>query len=287
MRALRVCCFAAALTASIPSRAAGPSFADREAARNFAGKGYEALEAGKYQRAIDLFKQAESRFHAPPHWLYMARAQIKLGRLVDARASLERILSEKLAADAPGPFKEAQASARTELRDLEPKIPSLTVVIEGEAPPGARVLVDDEPVSREDLGRPVPRNPGPHLIKGEAPGLPAVVRTVVLEAGGGDAARVSLPFPKRRSPYIVPAAISFSLGAVGLGVGVATAILANSAKDSARNNLRIAEITGFAAGGAGVVAGIVLIAVRPKPAVAAAPLRVGIGPGTLTIAGQF
>jgi hypothetical protein len=287
MRAVRVCLFAAALTVSTQARAAGTSFADREAARNLAGKGYEALEAGQYKRAIELFEQAEARFHAPPHWLYMARAQIKLGRLLEAKASLEHIADEKLAADAPAPFKEAQASARTELRDLEPKIPSLTVVIEGEAPPGARVLVDDVPLKSEDLGHPVRRNPGPHLIKGEAPGFPAVERTVVLEAGGGDAARVSLPFIKRGSPYIVPAAVSFSLGAVGIGVGVTTAILSLNAKESAKNNLRIGEITGFAVGGAGIIAGIVLVAVRPKPSVATTPLNVGIGPGSLTITGQF
>lgn len=285
MRAVRVClvaaAFAAVIAPAIPARAGG-SAADRDAARNLAGKGYEALEAGQHQRALELFQQAEARFHAPTHWLYIARAQIKLGRLVEARASLDRVVTEKLAPDAPAPFKEAQANARAELRDLDALIPSLTVVIDGEAPPGTRIIIDGEPLKTEDLGKPSHRNPGSHVVAAEPPGKPAIERTIELRAGSGET-RVALPFPKR-SPYIVPAAISFSLGGVGIGVGITTAILAMNAKDPTRGQLRIGEITGFAVGGAALITGIVLVAI-PTPT--AAPLHVGIGPGSLTLGGQF
>ncbi len=63
---------------------AGSSYADREAARTIAGKGYESFEAGDWRKAMDLFQEAEARFHAPPHLLYIARAQAKLELLLEA-----------------------------------------------------------------------------------------------------------------------------------------------------------------------------------------------------------
>src|SRR5580692_3676583 len=104
----------AAAVFSSPAEAGG-SFADREAARTLSGKGYEQFEGKHYRRAIELFQQAEARFHAPPHLLYTARAQVKLGLFLEAKATFELVVAEKLAADAPPPFKEAQTSARAEL----------------------------------------------------------------------------------------------------------------------------------------------------------------------------
>ncbi|MFT3776152.1 MAG: hypothetical protein QM820_63220 [Minicystis sp.] len=290
MRAARACVFAAVValgaTAVTPARAAG-SAADRDAARNLAGKGYELFEAGQHQRAIELFQQAEARFHAPPHLLYIARAQVKLGKFIEAEGSYQRVADEPLASDAPKPFREAQAEARAELANLRGRIPSLTIVIEGDAPAGTRVFVDGQPVDPGALGNPVRQNPGAHLVTAEPPGKPAIERTVVLEPRA-DATRVALPFPRSATGYIAGAAVSFSLGAIGIGVGVASAILARDAKDP--TGLRIAEITGFALGGAAVVSGIVLLAVRPRAtasALASPALRVGVGAGSVVVSGHF
>src|SRR4051812_10782251 len=87
---------------------ASASAADREAARGFAEKGYELFQHGDYRRALDFFTQAEKRFHAPPHYLYIARSDAKLGMLRDALVAYRRLAEETLGSDAPGPFKEAQ-----------------------------------------------------------------------------------------------------------------------------------------------------------------------------------
>lgn len=298
-RAARACLAAAvvlSVACALPAtaRAAGTSAADRDAARGLAGKGYEQFEAGHYARAIELFFQAESRYHAPPHWLYIARSQVKLGKLLEAEATYQRLLDEKLGPDAPAPFKEAQVSARAELAEAQVLVPSMIIELEGEVPAGTRVLVDGHPIELQAIGRPLRANPGTHLVTAEPPGQTPIGRSVSLALGGGEDTHVSLAFPKRRGS-IVPAIVCFSVGAAGLGVGVTTAVLAARAEPGTEGGLRIAEIAGFAAGGAGVVAGIVLAVVRPggvaePPKVTFGPLRdvrVGLGAGSISLAARF
>lgn len=283
---------AAALTAPASSaRAAGASQVDRDLARERAGKGYELFEAGQFQLAIELFRQAEAHFHAPPHLLYVARSQVKLGKLLAAESTYRLVADEKLGPDAPGPFKEAQGAARAELAQLQPRVPSLVIVLEGAPPPGTRVLLDGAPVDADHLGLPTRLDPGPHTVTAKPPGLPAIERAVVLTAGGQEA-RVSLPLARPPAPSVVPAVIAFSVGAAGLGVGAATALLSIHAAPARVTPLRAAEIAGFAVGGAGIVAGVVLLAVRVQAPAAALPgaavsLRVGVGLGALHLAGEF
>jgi hypothetical protein len=287
MRASRAAAFAIALAIAAPAQAAP---GDRDAARTLAGKGYELFEAKQYQRAIDLFHQAEARFHAPPHLLYIARAELKLGHMIEARRTYRRILDEKLAPDAPGPFKEAQTSARVELAEIEPLVPAIRVVVPGALPEGTRVLVDGEPVALGDLDKPIAVDPGAHKITGIAPGAAPVEIEVRVKAGSGEE-RVTLPIAPPPRPSLAPAIACFAIGAAGIGVGTTAAILLRNASGSGATNLRIAEIAGFAAGGAGVGVGVVLVALRARaPAAASVSGRtthLAIGPGSLHVSGTF
>src|SRR5580704_2076929 len=219
MRSFPACllCAALAVIAARPAvvLAAG-SAADRDAARALAGKGYDAFELGQYERTVDLFRQAEARYHAPPHLLYIARAQIKLGKLLDAEATYQRIVEEKLAPDAPAPFKEAQATARVELATSHALVPVLIITVAGPPPPGTRVLLDGVPLGPDDLGQSLRRDPGEHGIVLETPGL-TTERTVVLKPGGE--AHVELPIGTPSKPSVVPGAVLVGVGAAGRSRG--------------------------------------------------------------------
>jgi hypothetical protein len=307
MRAARswLCAVAVALASGLaaPALAAG-SLADREAARSIAGKAYELFEAGDYRRAIDLFRQADARFHAPTHSLYVARAQAKMGQLIEAKGTYERVLEEKLAADAPPPFKEAQANARTELVEVQARTPSLVVSLASPAPPGASVVIDGEPLAADDVGRALARNPGTHLVSAEAPGMVRVERAVILAAGGGEQ-RVALLLAPPASASVVPAVIAFVAGAAALGAGTTGAVLLRHAASGKTTGLRALEIAGFAGGGVGVGAGILLLALRARtpssspsssppssPTSSSAATRapsvdVRVGLGSLSVVGEF
>ena len=297
MSPARAClCAIAMALASVPSLplSAAPSFADREAARTLAGKGYESFEAKEYRRAIDLFQQAESHFHAPPHLLYIGRSQFKLGLLLEARATFERVLDEKLAADAPAPFKEAQVSARNELTEVVALTPSIVLTLALPAPPGARVELDGEPLAPATLGKPLAKNPGAHAVVADAPGMVHVERTVVLKLGGGEE-HVDVAFAPPPPRFVVPAIVAFSLGAAGLAAGTAGAVLLRSASPSRVTGDRALEIAGFATGGAGVAAGVILLVVGRRPPSSSAPsggapsarIDVGVGLGSVSIGGAF
>lgn len=289
-----LCAAALALVSGLaaPALAAG-SAADREAARSIAGKAYEAFEAADFPRAIELFRQADARFHAPTHLLYVARAQAKMGLLVQSRGTYERVLEEKLAADAPAPFREAQANARTELADLEARTPVLVVTLSSPSPAEASVAIDGEPLATGDLGRALPRNPGAHVVSAAARGMLRVERAVTLQPGGGEQ-RVALVLAPPASPSVVPAVIAFVAGAAALGAGTTGAILLHSASPTKTTGLRALEIAGFAGGGVGVGAGILLLALRarapsspPSPAAVAPSVEIRVGLGALRVGGAF
>jgi hypothetical protein len=291
MRLALAAAFMAATALAAPARAWGSS-ADREAARALSGKAYEELQARHFHRAIALFQEAEARFHAPPHLLYTARAQVKLGLLQEAKATFERVIEEKLPDGAPGPFREAQTSARAELAEVLALLPALWVTLR-DPPPGTRVILDGEPLAPSDLGRALPRNPGTHALVVEAPGRARLERSVVLTAGGGDE-RVELaappPAPVVRS--LAPIAVAFSVGAAGLIAGTAAAILLVHAPASRVTALRVTEVAGFTAAGVGANVGIILVVLRPRAEASARRIppwraEVRVGPGSLSLSGNF
>src|SRR5436190_24014691 len=80
---------------------------ERATARDAANSGRSAFEAGQYEKAIDSFSRAESLVHAPPHLLFLARSQAKLGRLIGAHETYLKITRETLKPNAPKAFSDA------------------------------------------------------------------------------------------------------------------------------------------------------------------------------------
>jgi hypothetical protein len=117
----------------------------------------------------------------------IARAQDKLGQLLEARATYQRILAEQLAQYAPAPFFDAQATAKTELEALVPRIPSVQVFVTGAPSKGVRLTIDS---AAAQVGQPLPRDPGEHTVAASAPGrVPATQQITLLE---GATAQVTL-----------------------------------------------------------------------------------------------
>ena len=144
--------------------------------------GAAAFRDGHFKEAVDLFSKAESLMHAPPHLLFLARAEAKLGQFVRAREAYLKITNERLASNAPQAFHDAQTAAADEVSSVEPHIGRLTVNVEGsDAAKDLNVTVDGQPVSAVLLGVPQPTDPGVHRVTASAAGFKTVNTSVTLK----------------------------------------------------------------------------------------------------------
>jgi hypothetical protein len=113
----------------------GPAFAqtdsDKATARELAKEGAEALEKKDFARAADRFARADKIFHAPTLVLGLARAQVGLGRLVEAQENYHSVLREELPPNPPEAFLQAVTDARKELAALTPQVPWVILSVEG------------------------------------------------------------------------------------------------------------------------------------------------------------
>jgi len=234
---------------------------ERATARDAANSGRAAFEAGQYEKAIDQFSRAEQLVHAPPHLLYLARAQTKLGRLVAAHETYLKVTRETLKPNAPKAFSDAQSSAEQELAALDARLPYVTVTLQGAPAEGVNVDMDGTALPAAMIGIPVPTDPGQHVFKatGSAVSEPVTVRiaegakqTVVLKAHpvakpapaapvtpvAGAAVSTSAPPPvdsgsHGTSGLRVASYVSFGIGAIGLGVGTLFLLKSKSTDDEA------------------------------------------------------
>jgi hypothetical protein len=177
----------------------------RAGARSLATEGATAFRDGRYKDAVDLFSKAESLVHAPPHLLFMARAQTKLGQLVKAREAYLKITREQLAPSAPQAFRDAQTSSSREMAAIDPKIGGLTVKIEGsDAAKDLQVKVDGTPVPAVLVGASLPIDPGEHRVDAVATGYRAQSRSLMV--GEGEKASVTLRL--EADPAAVPVGVA-------------------------------------------------------------------------------
>jgi len=231
---------------------ADPNVEARQAARALAERGAKLVQEGQYELAIQAFREADQRFHAPTILLEQARAHVRLGQLVEAQAVYSRIVGEQFANYAPPQFFKAQRDAGAELTALGPRIPTLRVVLRGAPPQGVEITLDGAPIA-PPADRLLPRNPGRHVIVVRAPGRLAVTREVTLNERAAERVVVELQRPPPPAPSLaptrpaaaapppadppaspgageggslLPALLAFGAGGAGLGVGVVAGALA-------------------------------------------------------------
>jgi hypothetical protein len=275
---------------------AEPSSADRATARALGLDAEAALAAKDYATAADLYARADALFHAPTLLLGLARAQVGLGKLVDAQETYQRIVTEAVPASAPPVFAEAVASAEKELATVMPRIAWLTITVTGA--PSPTVRLDDAVVPPAALGVRRAVDPGTHTIVAQGGTGPAVkTASVTLSDGKTDgivldltpqgiplgteaasAAREKPPWrPQRTLAYVLFGAggASAVVGAIFAGMTASSYAAFNSnptqaGADQTVRDARIADGTLISAGVLGA-AGLVLWLVAKGPESPKAP----------------
>lgn len=268
--------------------ASGPS-GNRERARTLANRGFELFEAGQYAEALQALQAAEAEFHAPTILLHLARTQVRLGRLVEAKASYERIIGEPLPPGAPPEFLDAQATARAELAEVVKRAPTVEILVRGPGAEGARVAVDGVEAA---AGQRLPQNPGHHTISVRAQGAAEVLREVTLAEGAAERVEIDLAPASGDAPSpdaapgrgsILPAAVAFGVSGVALGIGAVTGLMTfSNASDleeqcpggrcppalqgdlDSANTVSAVSTVSFVVAGLAATTGVVLLLMRPE-----------------------
>lgn len=165
----------------LATEAGAQSDDQRAGARAAATAGGQAFMEKRWSDAVDLFTRAESLVHSPVHLLYTARALEKMGSFVKARETYIKITNDELPASAPSPWREAKADAEKELEALEPRVPYVTLTVQGAGSKPATVSMDGKDVPPALLGVPRPVDPGEHRFEARAEGMQTATSTITLK----------------------------------------------------------------------------------------------------------
>jgi hypothetical protein len=224
----------------------------RAAARSAATEGLKALQEGRYKEALDLCTRAETLMHAPTHLLLIARAQTKLGHLVEAQEAYIKIVRDHLAANAPRAFVEAQATAAEEQAALAPRVPSLRVDLQGATDASSvEITMDGAPYPAALVGIASPVNPGSHTLTAKSASAAADPVTVTVSEGA-----------RQNATLVLKPVATADTGEAGGTAATATADARSSgdtAPSSSHLGLRTAGWVSVGVGVAGLVVGTIFV----------------------------
>lgn len=261
----------------------------KDVARAKAEEGLALFAEKKWAEAYERFRVAEELFHAPTLGLHMGHCKRELGELLAARALYRKVAFEEFPDDAPPAFRKATEEAAEHARVLDAEIPRITITVTGASEP--RVTVDGAPVGLAPAT--VELDPGKHRVDAVAPGVGAYTDEIELAPGSREDVSVVLTAAVIERPVVVPrpapdpgtlapAFVAFGIGAGGLITGAVAGGIALSRindiqaqcesdvcpdrllEDADRAQLAATvSNVGFIVGAVGVIAGAVLVFVRP------------------------
>jgi hypothetical protein len=303
-----------------------PSEADKDAARKLMDQGRAKEGAGDKAGALDAYLAADRIMGVPTTGLSVAEAALEMGKLVEARDVLLRVVRHPVSPSEPLPFAKARLEAKAMAAELDKRIPSLTLSVTGAAAGTVvTVTVDGVAVPAETLQFPRAVNPGKRQVVASAPGYRSARKSVTLAEGEQATLSLALEPGEQDSPStggltlegISPLFwVGLGVTVAGLGVGIPTGALAMSKSSDLKGvcdddygcpRSRKSEIdsmtalahtstVSFAVAGAGAVLGIVGLAAlsdwggeapKAEPDGRTPTVSVLCGPGTLLVRGRF
>jgi hypothetical protein len=190
VRALLV---AASLAAAPSSRAAdAPAGLQVEAAKALFKQALAARASGDHRLALEKFQGAQALLRSPVTTLEVAKEQVTLGLLIEARQTLGSIDSIPRSPNDTRASDDARRDAKSLADAIKPKIGSLTLVISPTpADASYRILVDGIELPAAALSAGLPSNPGEHAIEVIA-GTSTEKRRVTLAEGESQSLTIAI-----------------------------------------------------------------------------------------------
>jgi hypothetical protein len=189
------CALALATTISSVVVAGNPSAEDFATARALYKEGKDLRASGDLKGALEKLTAAHSLGRTPLTGIELARTQVQLGLLVEARETCLGIGRLAVEPDETARSADARKDAAKLAEDLRPRIASLRVHVS----PGALVTIDGVQVPAVALGEARFVNPGHHVITAHVEGGATVSSTT--DVAEGQTGEVSLSPPS--APIVV------------------------------------------------------------------------------------
>lgn len=219
--------------------------AKRSSARQLATSASAEYRAGRYKEAYNKFNRAFKLVGVPALGVWSARSLRRLNRFVEAAERYRDVLKKGTDADAPAAHQKALKNARSELKELQPRIPNLIIRIKDAELEDIEVEMDGKGVDDELIGVKQLVDPGTRKIIARR-GDETIAREVALTEG--ETREIVLPFdpawirPADAKPNDEPATGPSAPSAPAAATGLST--------------IEVTGIVGMATGGVIFAAGI-------------------------------
>lgn len=161
----------AALLLGHPEALAQSGMAPGAATRKFE-EGSQAFDAGRFQEALRLLSSSMELEPSPNTRYLMARCYVALGKTATAYNHFKRAAQEaddRVSATNERRYAATRAAALAKVKELEAKVPRLSLLVPADAPSEYTVLLDGQAVPRPAWGTPIEVDPGQHQILASAP----------------------------------------------------------------------------------------------------------------------
>jgi len=211
------------------ARAESPPVVDdqtRSAARALTEQGLKLYDAKNYAAAVDKLARADALVRLPTTGLNLARAYVKLQKLIEASEKYLVVTMTTLDSTAAPAQKRAQEVAATERVEVQRRIGSLDISLDPAAP-DAVVTLDGITVPSALVGVPRPVNPGAHRVEARLKDARAA-KVVVVGEGGAARVVLTLAAATETSGLTIGGAILTGLGGAGLAAGGVLALVTQS-----------------------------------------------------------
>jgi len=213
---------AAAAISVATSANAEPTDTDRERARNLVYHGDMLFTEQRYGEALEAYSSADDIMKVPTTGIEVAKTLASLGRLVEAREVASAVEAVVVTPDEPPPFEQARQRASSLVRELDARIPTVTLGITPRVKTRT-ILVDRQPVPDHLSWSPIRVDPGRHIITVDARGFAIITRPVDVKEGERAVLDLELP-GKTRGPGAVALAGFIVSGVALTGATIAGAL---------------------------------------------------------------
>lgn len=213
-----------------------PSEVDKDAARTLVQQGDDLMKRKNYEQALVAYRRADDIMGVPTTSIEVGRVSLMLGKLVSAREAYEKAASYPQEVGEPPPFTKAREEARRQLERVSPKIPRVTVMVEGvKDGVTATATLDDREVA---LDEEILVDPGPHAVRAEADGYVTATEDILLEEY--DLKDITLRLEEAPMTLWPMVYVGYGIAGTGVLVGAITGALslrdAQTVKDACDGN---------------------------------------------------